>query len=215
MTQPIGGILLGYVADRYGRRLSLQVSIIGMAVSTFLIGIIPIYDSIGYWCVFLFVFSRVIQGICAGGEYGTVLVYITEIAPDTALGKYIGLLFASASGALLSLIAYLICEKVFTGPQVHHYIWRVPFCCSIVLGIIGFCMRQKMQESDVWKRLEQQEKIISNPFEKYLWKNNYFVVNFLVVFFSSIVLQPIYFLNLIWLPSYFESDACMFSFFVV
>ena len=210
MTQPIGGILLGYIADRYGRRLSLQVSILGMALSTFIIGIIPVYATIGNWCIGIFVLSRVVQGICAGGEYGTVLVYITEIAPDTSLGKYIGLLFASASGALLSLVAYLICEVVFTDPAIHDYIWRVPFACSIVLGAIGVCMRRKMHESDVWQRFEDQERIISNPFEKYLWQSNYFVVNFLVIFFASIVLQPIYFLNLIWLPSYFESDACMF-----
>lgn len=147
LIRPLGGILIGHIGDRHGRRMALLVSVGGMAVPTVMIGLLPSYDAIGVAAPVLLVLLRMIQGISVGGEYVGSVAFLVESAPADRRGTYgafagagamLGILLGSATAALL---AATVSQAV-----VDAWAWRLPFLGGFLIAVAGFFLRRDMVE---------------------------------------------------------------------
>ncbi|MDI2030416.1 MFS transporter [Saccharopolyspora sp. TS4A08] len=148
VLRPLGALIFGHYGDRMGRRTTLSISIIGMSVATFIIGLLPTYDGIGLAAPILLVIARVVQGFSAGGEFGGATAFMVEYAPRnrrTFYGswqmftQYAATLVATVIGALLSL--------ALTPEALTEWGWRIPFLITLPLGAIGLYLRLKLDET--------------------------------------------------------------------
>jgi len=147
LMRPLGGIVIGYIGDRVSRQAALIVSIVAMAIPTFLVGIMPGYDTIGIAAPILLTLCRIIQGLSVGGEYPTSLVYMIEKAPANKRGfvgamgsssAYIGMLLGSGAGAALG--------AVLSPEHLDAWGWRIPFLFGLVIGLAGYLLRRGAPE---------------------------------------------------------------------
>ena len=157
VSRPIGGLLLGRVGDRIGRRALLILSLALMGGSTLAIGLLPTYETIGVAAPILLVTLRLLQGFSVGGEFTGSMVYTTELAPRakrglissaTAFGTTLGFILGSGS-------AWLIRATLDTN-QVEAWGWRIPFIASVLFVVIGIPLRRKLQETEEGLQAAQQ-----------------------------------------------------------
>ncbi|MBT5223422.1 MAG: MFS transporter [Gammaproteobacteria bacterium] len=143
LMRPVGGILLGYIGDRYGRQKAMLISVAAMAISTFLVGVLPTYATIGIAAPLLLLLFRMIQGLSVGGEYTTSIVYMVEhgspkhrglIGSFATIGAVVGILLGSAFGSVLA--------ASMSAQDLQEWGWRIPFLCGLLLGIAGFFLRR-------------------------------------------------------------------------
>lgn len=168
LFRPLGAFLAGHYSDRLGRRVVLMVTLFTMGGATALIGLLPTYDSIGIWAPILLIFFRILQGISAGGEWGSAVLLAVEHAPDNKRGMYgagpqvgvpAGLLMASGALAIMNVIA--------PGDAFMEWGWRVPFLFSILLVLVGFYIRRGVDESPVFTEIaERKQEAPENPVGK-------------------------------------------------
>jgi MFS family permease len=160
LFRPLGAFLAGHLGDKLGRKLVLMWTLILMGLATALIGVLPTYDAIGVAAPVLLVFLRILQGISAGGEWGGAVLMAVEHAPKKRRGAFgaspqigvpLGLLLASGVMALMAAIA--------PGDAFVEWGWRVPFLLSVVMILIGWYVRRRVEESPVFAELaERKEK---------------------------------------------------------
>ncbi|MBT2372164.1 MFS transporter [Pseudomonas fluorescens] len=184
IARPFGGILFGYLGDKFGRKHVLVLTFCMMGVCTTLIGLIPSYASIGIWAPIILVFIRIIQGLGAGAELSGAAVTSYEHASEgkrgsqgawPALGLNLGLLLSSLTVYLLTINgnAFMLAGG-----------WRIPFICSIVLVGVGLWVRNSIPETPEFKELSQETaKAKASPL-KALFKND--LKGLTVVFFVAI-----------------------------
>ena len=150
--RPVGGLLLGRLGDRFGRRRMLLTSVVAMGAASVLIGVLPTYEQVGVLAPALLVLLRSVQGIAVGGEYTGAMAYTSECAPArhrglvssmATVGVTIGLLGGSGVVALL--------HWVLSAEAVSAWGWRLPFLGSIVVAGIGFMLRASMPESEAFE----------------------------------------------------------------
>ncbi|WP_422391408.1 MFS transporter [Arthrobacter sp. N1] len=159
VARPIGGIVFGHFGDKYGRKQLLQLSIVLVGVSTFLMGCLPTFDQVGYWAPGLLVVLRFIQGFAVGGEWGGAVLLVAEHSPSRSRGFWsswpqsavpMGNLLAT--GVLFGLSAVLD-EASFLG-----WGWRVAFWLSAVIVIIGYYIRTKVNDAPIF--LEARKEVV-------------------------------------------------------
>jgi MHS family proline/betaine transporter-like MFS transporter len=147
VMRPLGGVIIGYIGDRVSRRAALNVSIVAMASSTFVIGVLPGYATIGVAAPILLTACRMLQGLSVGGEYTTSLVFMVENAPRNrrgfngalgCCGAVLGILLGSATGVLLA--AFMSAEDLET------WGWRIPFILGLVIGLAGIVLRRHVDD---------------------------------------------------------------------
>ena len=184
IARPFGGVLFGYLGDRFGRKQVLVVTFCMMGVCTTLIGLIPSYASIGIWAPIILVLVRIIQGLGAGAELSAAAVTSYEHASEgkrgsqgawPALGLNLGLLLSSLTVYLLTMNGN---DFLLSGG------WRIPFICSIVLVGVGFWVRRSIPETPQFAELEQAPKKAKVSPLKALFKND--LKGLAVVFFVAI-----------------------------
>ncbi len=162
LTRPIGGIIFGYIADKYGRRISLITSMLGMTISTFIIGLIPEYSQIGYLAPIILVLMRLTQGLCISGEGAGAAIFILEHQQNLRPGFTAGLVHASGiAGTLCAtlvgiILAILMPDEDFT--------WRFAFIFGGIMGIGGFYFRLRVSETPIFKMLAEKKKTLKAPF---------------------------------------------------
>ena len=148
LVRPIGGALIGHIGDRYGRRTALTVSVTAMAVPTFLMGLLPGYETLGLLAPIALVLLRMIQGLSVGGEYTSSMVFLVERAPADhrglmgafiCCGTTIGILLGSGMGATIA--------ATMTTETLDAWGWRIPFLLGIVVGVAGFILRRHVIEA--------------------------------------------------------------------
>lgn len=163
--RPLGAFLAGHYADRLGRRVVLMVTLFTMGAATALIGLLPTFDTIGVWAPVLLIFFRILQGISAGGEWGSAVLLAVEHAPDNKRGMFgAGPQVGVPAGLLLSSGALAIMNIIAPGDAFLEWGWRVPFLFSIVLVLVGFYIRRGVDESPVFTEIaERQEAAPENP----------------------------------------------------
>ena len=153
--RPLGGIVFGHFGDKVGRKSMLILTLLMMGVPTVLIGLIPTYDSIGYWAAVLLVTLRFLQGVAVGGEWGGAVLMAVEHAPEGRKGFY-GSLPQTGVGAGL-VLSTLAMTAVSSLPEedMLSWGWRLPFLASSVLLIVGWLIRVKVAESPDFERLKK------------------------------------------------------------
>ena len=148
LARPIGGVVIGLLGDRVGRRQMLFVTLLLMAASSTAIGLLPTYGSIGMWAPVMLVVLRILQGIGAGGEYAGAMLLSAEHAVDEHRGLNASIpSVGNAFGALLATGIFFLAAAVFPEDQFLVWGWRIPFLLSAVLAIAAFIIRLRVSES--------------------------------------------------------------------
>ncbi|WP_375326346.1 MFS transporter [Candidatus Tisiphia endosymbiont of Nemotelus uliginosus] len=171
LTRPIGGIFFGYIGDKYGRRIALITSMLGMTVPTFTMGLIPSYADIGLCAPIILVIMRLLQGLCISGEGAGAAIFILEHHQNLRPGFTAGLVHGSnIAGTLIATIIGIIIEQYFRHID---FAWRFAFLLGGFMGLIGFYLRLRVAETPVFKMLALQKKTLKAPFAnvvKTAWK---------------------------------------------
>jgi len=159
IARPLGAIVLGPIGDRYGRKSVLVITVLGMGVTTALIGIIPPYAAIGIAAPILVVILRCIQGMMVGGEWSTAATYLGESAPAGRRGLHASLVTATAGLAFLvgTLVAAAI-NGLLTPQEVSSWGWRVPFIASLIMAVVAIFIRNKLGDTPVYEEVVRRRE---------------------------------------------------------
>jgi MHS family shikimate/dehydroshikimate transporter-like MFS transporter len=171
LARPLGGALFGHFGDRLGRKSMLVLTLFIMGVSTFCIGLLPTYASIGVWAPILLILLRVIQGIGLGGEWGGASLMVLEHAPSDKRGFYTSFVqIGFPIGLVLATFVFTLVTKL---PEADFaaYGWRIPFLLSIVLLAIGTFVRSRVPETPVFEQLKMRDGLSKNPVIEAVGKN--------------------------------------------
>ena len=149
VVRPIGGWLFGHLADHYGRRNALMLSVLLMCFGSLMIAVTPTYASIGIAAPLLLGLARTIQGLSLGGEYGTSATYLAEVADEKHRGFYSSFQYVTLiGGQLCAIFVLLVLQQVFlTTEQLKAWGWRIPFIIGALLAIIALVMRRNLHET--------------------------------------------------------------------
>jgi MFS transporter, MHS family, alpha-ketoglutarate permease len=152
LMRPLGGWLFGYLADHFGRRLSLTLSVVCMCFGSLIIAVTPTYDSIGLAAPAILALARVIEGLSLGGEYGASATYLSEVADAKHRGFYSSFQYVTLiGGQLTAIIVLLLLQKVFLTPEeLKDWGWRIPFAIGAVLAIFAAVMRRNLHETEAF-----------------------------------------------------------------
>jgi MHS family alpha-ketoglutarate permease-like MFS transporter len=152
LMRPLGGWLFGYIADRYGRKLSLTVSVLCMCFGSLIIAVTPTYATIGLAAPAILALARVIEGLSLGGEYGASATYLTEVADPKHRGFYSSFQYVTLiGGQLTAIIVLLLLQKVFlTADELKAWGWRIPFVIGALLAIFVAVMRRNLHETEAF-----------------------------------------------------------------
>ncbi|MFC5589782.1 MFS transporter [Sporosarcina soli] len=159
IVRPIGGLIWGYLGDKIGRKRVLVFTITIMSLSTFTIGLLPGYAAIGMMAPLLLLICRLIQGFSASGEYAGAASFISEYAPNSRRGLLVSMVPTStAAGLMLAVVIVSLLEFNLTTEALHSWGWRIPFLLSGPLGIIGLLIRLKLEDTPLFKEMDQSKK---------------------------------------------------------
>ncbi|HEY0229696.1 MAG TPA: MFS transporter, partial [Dokdonella sp.] len=157
-VRPFGAIIFGRLGDMIGRKYTFLVTIVIMGFSTFLVGALPTYASIGVAAPIALIALRLLQGLALGGEYGGAATYVAEHAPPGKRGFYTSFIQITATfGLFLSLIVILICRKTM-GADFEVWGWRIPFLISALLLAISVYIRLQLNESPLFQQMKAEGK---------------------------------------------------------
>jgi MHS family proline/betaine transporter-like MFS transporter len=164
LVRPIGGVIFGHIGDRHGRIKALSKTIIWMALPTTLIGLLPTYQSAGVLAPIFLIMLRLIQGVASSGEYPGAICYLAEVAPLSKRGLWGSLsMFGVGGGLLLGSLLNLLLTSYLSGDQMGSWGWRIPFVIGLPLGVIGWYLRHKVDESGVFVSAKLTSETIKSP----------------------------------------------------
>src|SRR6201987_389129 len=160
LMRPLGGWLFGYLADHYGRRLSLTLSVVCMCFGSLMIAVTPTYASIRFSPPVILALARVIEGLSLGGEYGASATYLSEVADPKPRGFYSSFQYVTLiGGQLTAIIVLLLLQKVFLTPdELKDWGWRIPFVIVAGLAISAAVMRRSLQETEAFVEAKKAVK---------------------------------------------------------
>ncbi|HWT15440.1 MAG TPA: MFS transporter [Patescibacteria group bacterium] len=162
-VRPFGALVFGRLGDLVGRKYTFLVTIVLMGLSTFLVGCLPSYASIGVAAPIALIVLRLLQGLALGGEYGGAATYVAEHAPDGKRGLYTSWIQTTATlGLFLSLLVILAC-RMLLGDQFEVWGWRIPFLISALLLGISVYIRMQLHESPVFQEMKASGKNSKAP----------------------------------------------------
>src|SRR3954469_4798072 len=152
LMRPLGGWLFGYIADHYGRRISLTLSVVFMCFGSLIIALTPTYATIGFAAPVILALARVIEGLSLGGEYGASATYLSEVADPKHRGFYSSFQYVTLiGGQLTAIIVLLLLQKVFLTPEeLKDWGWRIPFVIGALLAIFAAVMRRNLHETEAF-----------------------------------------------------------------
>nr|WP_189614545.1 MFS transporter [Pigmentiphaga litoralis] len=163
-VRPFGALVFGRLGDLVGRKYTFLVTILIMGVSTFIVGILPSYASIGIAAPIILICLRLLQGLALGGEYGGAATYVAEHAPHGKRGAYTSWIQTTATlGLFLSLIVILGVRTVVGEDAFAAWGWRIPFLLSILLLAVSVWIRLQLNESPTFKRMKEEGKTSKAP----------------------------------------------------
>jgi len=161
-------LIFGRIGDLVGRKYTFLVTLLLMGGSTAAVGFVPTFKTIGYAAPLILIVLRFLQGLAIGGEYGGAAVYVAEHVPDSQRGFYTSFIQAAAPlGLFVSLAVIVVVESSFKNLYgAYAFIswgWRVPFLLSILLVVVSFYIRLRMQESPIFQHIKESGRSSSNP----------------------------------------------------
>ncbi|MFE9575607.1 MFS transporter [Nocardia sp. NPDC006044] len=158
LLRPLGGMVWGPLGDRIGRKAVLATTILLMAAATGAIGLLPTHSQIGVFAPILLIALRVVQGFSTGGEYGGAATYLAECASDKRRG-FLGsfLEFGTLAGFVGGSATVLACQLAFGSDAMHSWGWRIPFLLAVPLGLVGWYLRSRLDESPVFSEVAEED----------------------------------------------------------
>jgi MFS family permease len=167
VVRPFGAIVFGRLGDLVGRKYTFLVTLILMGGSTFAIGLVPGYQSIGIVAPILVLVLRLLQGLALGGEYGGAATYVAEHAPAAQRGFYTSFIQTTATLGLFVSIGVILAVRHYVGIQEFAaWGWRIPFILSAVLVAVSIYIRLRMSESPLFAKIKSEGKISKNPIKE-------------------------------------------------
>lgn len=205
LIRPIGGMFFGSLGDKIGRKKTLAITLIVMALATLSIGLIPGYNSIGIAAPILLMVARLVQGFSTGGEYSGAMTFLSESTPDKKRGSItsgleVGTLIGYIAGSgVVTLLTFLLSSEAMTS-----WGWRIPFIIAAPIGLIGFYLRSRLEESPAFEAMksqksEENKKVSTKDLLTKHWK--VLIIALLVIFFYNIVNYTV----LTYMPSHLNS----------
>lgn len=170
-ARPFGGLVFGYIGDRFGRKQVLLLTIALMGGASFAIGLLPTYEQAGMVGAVLLVLMRILQGLGAGAEQAGATTLISEVAPRKRRGFFAALPFVGIQvGTLLGAGTFALLGMA--NPEVlEGWLWRVPFLASILLIAVAVYIRLQLKETPVFQELEKHKNVTKNPLGT-LWRTS-------------------------------------------
>jgi MFS family permease len=174
IVRPFGAIFFGRLGDMIGRKYTFLVTILIMGTSTFIVGILPSYASIGVAAPVILIALRMLQGLALGGEYGGAATYVAEHSPQGKRGAYTAWIQTTATlGLFLSLMVILGTQTVLGATAFAEWGWRVPFIASVFLLAVSVWIRLSMNESPAFQKMKAEGRTSKAPLTESFgqWKN--------------------------------------------
>ena len=174
IVRPFGALVFGRLGDMIGRKYTFLVTILIMGLSTFIVGLLPSYASIGVAAPIILIGLRILQGLALGGEYGGAATYVAEHAPHGKRGAYTSWIQTTATLGLFLSLMVILGTRTFLGDEVFaDWGWRVPFVVSILLLAVSVWIRLSMNESPAFKKMKDEGKTSKAPLSESFgqWKN--------------------------------------------
>jgi MFS family permease len=164
LVRPFGALLFGRIGDLVGRKYTFLITIVVMGGSTFLVGLLPTYESVGWAAPILMVSLRLLQGLALGGEYGGAATYVAEHAPNHRRGYDTSWIQTTATlGLFLALLVIWLCRSNMDAKMFAEWGWRVPFWVSVILLAFSVYIRLKLEESPVFQKMKSEGKGSKQP----------------------------------------------------
>ncbi|MFM6983613.1 MAG: MFS transporter [Chitinophagaceae bacterium] len=204
IVRPFGALVFGRLGDIVGRKYTFLLTLVLMGGSTFAIGLIPSYKTIGVAAPLLVLLLRLIQGLALGGEYGGAATYVAEHSPANRRGFFTSWIQTTATlGLFLSLGVILVTRTTMGVDKFNDWGWRIPFIVSSLLVILSIYIRLKMNESPLFDKLKKEGKTSSNPLkESFTKKENLKMV--LLALFGAVMGQGV-----VWYTGQFYAQSFM------
>lgn len=203
VMRPVGGVFFGHIGDKFGRKKALTISILGMASITFMVGLLPDYNSIGIAAPIILVVCRLLQGLCVGGEGAGASIFVLEHLQGIRPGLVGGIVNSALTlGILLAILVGMAMNSYF---GVDSNAWRYAFMLGGVFGLGGLYLILSVSETPVFEQMKAKEQIVELPIRE-VFKTNltgviltiavggltgasgYFVMTYLNVFFKTIMM---------------------------
>lgn len=204
IVRPFGALVFGRLGDLIGRKYTFLLTLVLMGGSTFLIGLVPGFESIGWAAPILVLVLRLVQGLALGGEYGGAATYVAEHAPAGRRGFWTSWIQTTATLGLFLALGVIILIRQSQGVEQFSSEWggwRYPFWISLVLVIVSIVIRMKMSESPLFSKLKKEGKTSSNPLkESFGHKANFKMV--LLALFGAVMGQGV-----IWYTGQFYAQS--------
>lgn len=167
VVRPFGALFFGRLGDMIGRKYTFLVTLLIMGFSTFLIGCIPAYETIGFMAPVLVLILRLLQGLALGGEYGGAATYVAEYSQPGRRGYWTSWIQTTATaGLFISLIVIMITKSSLTAEEFDNWGWRIPFWVSILMVGVSYIIRRNMKESPLFAKAKKEGKTSSNPLKE-------------------------------------------------
>ena len=164
VVRPFGALFFGRIGDMIGRKYTFLVTLLIMGGATFVTGLVPSYDKIGWLAPAIVLVLRIFQGLALGGEYGGAATYVAEYAPDNKRGYYTSFIQITATGGLiLSILVIVITRKTLGEAAFKDWGWRIPFLLSGFLVIASYYIRRKLHESPLFAQAKAKGTTSTNP----------------------------------------------------
>ena len=174
IVRPFGALVFGRLGDMIGRKYTFLITILIMGASTFIVGILPNYASIGVAAPVILIGLRMLQGLALGGEYGGAATYVAEHAPQGKRGAYTSWIQTTATlGLFLSLLVILGTRTAMGEPAFNDWGWRIPFLVSILLLAVSVWIRLSLSESPAFQKMKSEGRTSKAPLTESFgqWKN--------------------------------------------
>ena len=164
VVRPFGALFFGRIGDMVGRKYTFLVTLLIMGGATFLTGLVPGYDRIGWLAPAIVLVLRIFQGLALGGEYGGAATYVAEYAPDTKRGYYTSFIQITATGGLIfSILVIVVTRKTLGEAAFKDWGWRIPFLLSGLLVIASYYIRRRLHESPLFAQAKARGVTSKNP----------------------------------------------------
>jgi len=183
IVRPFGALVFGRLGDMIGRKYTFLVTILLMGLSTFIVGMLPNFASIGWAAPIILIALRMLQGLALGGEYGGAATYVAEHAPHGKRGAYTSWIQTTATAGLFLSLMVILGTRTFMGEEAFNdWGWRVPFLVSIALLAVSVWIRLSMNESPAFQKMKAEGKTSKAPLTESFgqWKNLKIVILALV-----------------------------------
>jgi MFS family permease len=167
IVRPFGAIVFGRLGDLVGRKYTFLVTLVLMGGSTFAIGLVPGYQTIGMLAPIIVLILRLLQGLALGGEYGGAATYVAEHAPAAKRGFYTSFIQTTATLGLFVSIGVILAVRHYVGiEEFNEWGWRIPFILSSILVGVSIFIRLRMDESPLFAKIKKEGKISKNPIKE-------------------------------------------------